>query len=463
MANWWEAAPLVEEPKAQGNWWDEAPLVEDAAPQAEGPWTKYQKMEEPAEVDKSYTGGILPFSVDAQGNKRFDSDAGILGAVKRAFMLPGDAYFGKVDPMSQEGIGRALEFASVFSPPTPGLRSGDMIIPGEKRAVRQSAPSVPTADQLYDEAARNFEAMRNSGVDYASDAVKNAAQAMKRALEEDGFDAEVAGRTHRILDRLASPPEDSVANIKGLHSARKTFGKIAQNFNDPPDQSAASQVIRGLDEFIGADDTSSIVAGTASDAASALKAANANYAAAKRSDLITGVERAADLRAAAANSGQNTGNSIRQRIASALINGKQISGFSPDEVAALEGISRGSAAQNTTRYIGNLLGGGGGLGQAVTAGMGAAAGGAAGGGVGAAFGATAPAAIGAGSKSLSNYLTRRALANVDEMVRMRSPLYEAMKANAPMQPSRQAIREAMVRWMLVGPQEEQAQSESSGW
>jgi hypothetical protein len=32
MANWWEAAPLVEQPKAtaEGNWWEAAPLVEDA-------------------------------------------------------------------------------------------------------------------------------------------------------------------------------------------------------------------------------------------------------------------------------------------------------------------------------------------------------------------------------------------------------------------------------------------------
>jgi len=32
MANWWDAAPLAEQPKAGGNWWDNAPLAQDAAP-----------------------------------------------------------------------------------------------------------------------------------------------------------------------------------------------------------------------------------------------------------------------------------------------------------------------------------------------------------------------------------------------------------------------------------------------
>ncbi len=432
MANWWEAAPLVEEPAQAGNWWEAAPLVE----------------EKPATAP-AFSGSLLPFSRDAQGNVSFDSNAGILGAAKRAFMLPGDAMAGKVDPTSDEGIGRALEFASVFSPPTPGIRSGDMMIPGERRAVQKTVPRAPTTDDLYTEAGRNFDAMRESGVDYLADAVKNFARTAKARMEAEGFDAEVAGKTHRILDKLSNPPEGSVANIRGLHSARKTFGKIAQNFNDPTDQSAASQAIRGLDEFISAADPSSVVAGTPSEAARLLQSGNANYAAAKRSDLLTGIERTADLRASAANSGANTGNAIRQRVASALDQPKKVSGFSAEEIAALEGIVSGSPGQNVTRRIGNLLGGGGGLGQAVTTFMGAAAGGSIGGGVGAGLGAMLPAVVGTTSKGLSNKLTRGALRSADEMVRMRAPLYEAMKSAAPMEVSRQAAREAIIRALLA--------------
>lgn len=424
-----------------------------------GPWSKYSTptpppAPAPAE-DKSYTGQILPFSVDPQGNKHFDSNAGILGAIKRSFMLPGDVYTGKEQVYGANGevrpemIGRSLEFASTFSPSTPGLRAGEGIVPGESKMLRKADIEPPTAEQLYDEAGRNFRAMRDSGVDYSSDAVKAMAQAAKTKLEEEGFDAEVAGKTHRILDKLANPPEGSVANIKGLHSARKTFGKIAQNFNDPPDQSAASQALRGLDEFIGADDPAAVVAGTASDAASALKAANANYAAAKRSDTLTGIERAADLRASAANSGANIGNSIRQRVASVLLNKKAISGFSPEEVAALEAIDKGTFAQNSTRRIGNLLGGGGGLGQMLTAAAGGATGGAAAGPGGAAIGALAPTLLGQGSKGLSNILTERALSSADKMVRSRSPLYQMLQDEAPMEAVRQLKTEALIRALMA--------------
>lgn len=417
-----------------------------------------ERRKTPVAADQSYKSSILPLSKDAAGNVSFDSNAGILGSLKSAFTLPGDVYTGKEQLRGADGeitpevIGRAVDFASTFSPPTPGLRSGSGIIPGEKQQLRKSIPEVPTADDLFAEAGRNYNTMRESGVDYASDAVKNTAQALKGKLEEQGFDAEVAGKTHRILDKLSSPPEGSVANIKGLHSARKTFGKIAQNFTDPTDQSAASQAIRGLDEFIGSDDPAAVVAGAASDAASALKAGNANYAAASRSDSLTGIERAADLRASAANSGANTGNAIRQRVASALLKPKDTAGYSPEEIAALEQIVTGTPTQNATRYIGNLLGGGGGLGQMLTAAVGAGTGAAAGGQVGAAIGAAAPLAIGTTSKAISNALTRRALQSADKAVRSRSPLYEAMKEAAPMEAVRQARTEALIRALMMGGQ-----------
>lgn len=408
--------------------------------------------------DKSYKSSILPLSKDAAGNVSFDSNAGILGSLKSAFTLPGDVYTGKEQLRGPDGeitpevIGRSVDFAGTFSPPNPGLRSVSGVIPGEKQQLRKSTPEVPTADDLFAEAGRNFDTMRESGVDYASDAVKNMAAATRARLEQEGFDAEVAGKTHSILEKLSSPPEGSVANIKGIHSARKTFGKIAQNFNDPTDQSAASQAIRGLDEFIGADDPAAVVAGTASDAANALKAGNGNYAAASRSDSLTGIERAADLRASAANSGANTGNAIRQRVASALLKPKDTSGFSPEEVAALEQLVTGTKTQNATRYVGNLLGGGGGLGQMLTAAVGAGTGAAAGGQVGAAIGAAAPIAVGATSKAISNALTRRALQSTDKAVRARSPLYEAMKEAAPMEAVRQARTEALIRALMMGGQ-----------
>lgn len=416
-----------------------------------------------------YSGSILPISRDAQGNVGFDSNAGILGSIKRAVMLPGEVMKGEVPLYGPDGrtsdevIGRSFEAAGVMSPSTPGLRSGAGLVPGEKQQLQQSIPKAPTADALYSAADDAFNAMRESGVAYSGGAVRDFANGLKSGLDTEGFIAKVVPKTQSILDDLASPPEGAIADIKGLHAARKAFGRVAQDFNNPQEQAAAARAIRGLDEFIGSDNQASVVAGTASDAANALKSANANFAAAKRSDMLTGVERAADLRAAAANSGANTGNAIRQRIASALLKPKDASGYSPSEIAALERIVTGTPAQNATRYVGNLLGGGGGLGQAMVGGIGAAGGFAAGGtGGAAAAGAMVPAIVGAGSKAISNSLTRKALQAADEAVRARSPLYEAMKANAPLEVARQTRAEQIIRALLMSGGQQNSQP-SGGW
>lgn len=416
-----------------------------AAAPASGPWSGYQQQS----PSQPYSGSVLPFSKDAQGNVHFDSNAGILGAIKNAFTLPHDVMTGQVDPTSDQGIARAANMGA--------LAGMDAAAPGVGAIMKRARVDAPSAEALYNAADSAFNRLRNSGVDYASSAVRDWAQAMKNELDQNGFDATVAPNTHNTLDKLSSPPAGSVAGIANLHSARKTFGHVARNFNNPTDQAAASHSINGLDSFIENADPASVVAGAPAAAADALKEANGNYAAAKRSDRLTGIERTADLRAAAANSGRNIGNATRQRVASLLTNNKQASGFTPEEVAALEGVVKGSPIANATRYLGNLLGGGGGLGQMLSAAAGAMAGGHFGGIEGAGLGSVLPTAAGAASKAASNALTEGALRAVDEMTRQRSPLYDQMAANAPMIAMDPAKRTALIRALMIERQNMQAQ------
>ena len=175
------------------------------------------------------------------------------------------------------------------------------------------------------------------------------------------------------------------------------------------------------------------MSGPAEDAAEALANARGNYAAAMRSDKLTGVADASDLRAAAANSGMNLDNSIRQRVVSILNSPKQSAGFSPDELAALNQVARGTAPRNVLRWVGNLFGGGGGLGAVASGGVSGAIGDAAGGPIlGAIAGAGVPAA-GFAAKQLANALASKSLSAADELVRQRSPLYGDMqRARVPL-------------------------------
>jgi hypothetical protein len=42
-----------------------------------------------------YTGSVLPFSIGPDGKAQFDSNAGILGGIKRAFTYPADVAAGR--------------------------------------------------------------------------------------------------------------------------------------------------------------------------------------------------------------------------------------------------------------------------------------------------------------------------------------------------------------------------------
>ena len=400
----------------------------------------------PDVAQPSYSGSILPFTKDESG-VHFDSNAGIVGAIKDAFTLPHDVMAGDVNPTSDEGIGRAVNMAAMI-----GLDAG---APGAAAYMKKKTVKPPSTESLYSAGGDAFNRMRDTGVDYSSGAVKQLAEETASKLHQKGLGPTVAKKTNRVLKELANPPENSVAGITDLHGVRKTLGEIGQNFNKPSDQKAARAAIRKLDRFIGSPDPVAVVSGPAPRAGELLMEGNRNYAAAKRSDLLNGIERAADYRANGANSGRNKGNSIRQRIADVLTNDKKTSGFSPEEIKTLEGINKGSKTANATRYIGNLLGGGGGLGQVAATGLGLGAGSALGGSTGAGIGFLLPTALGVTSKTASNLLTERALKAADALVRKRSPLYEEMARNAPTVKIDPARKAAIIRALLLQQEAQQ--------
>lgn len=356
--------------------------------------------------DSVASGVTLPADVMA-GRARLPSS----GAV------PGSVEFG--DPQSA-GL-RVADLAGLANPINPMVRSGDRAVAGVATNLKRE---VPTSEALRGAADAGYKAAGEMGVDIAAKPVQSLGHTIQAGLEKDGVFAELAPKTFSILSKLQNAPDGAIVTVANLDTARKALGHAAGDFTNKTEQLAASRAIKGLDEYLANAPAQDILAGDAAAAADALGQARGNYAAAMRSDSITGKEYRAELNADVANSGQNTGNQLRQRMRDVLVRPKEARGFSDEELAQAERIARGTVPMNTARYIGNLLGGGGGLGQAATAGMGAAVGGAAGGGLGAAVGAAAPVAVGSMAKSLANALTSHQVGKLDEMVRMRSPLYE---------------------------------------
>lgn len=419
--------------------------------------------------EEPFTGTMWPISKDAQGNFSFDPNAGIMGTLKRAFTAPGEVYRGELNPLSDEAKLRAFEMAGVISPVAASVRAGERMIPGVGTTHQTPKAKVPTAAELKAAADAGYTRARGMGVEYPAAAVKGMADDIVRTLDADGRIAEANPELFALLNKVRNPPEGSTASLQSLDVFRQRLGDIAGS-GDRAKSAAATIAIKRLDDFIQAGGKAGPVAGAAAptgagaadlprvggpvaedpalEAARLLQEARGNAAARFRSGALTGIEDTAEMRAAAANSGQNLGNVIRQRLATFLSDPDNTRGFNKEELAAIRQVVDGTASINTLRRVSNMLGGGGGLGQTAIAALGGTVGGSVAGPYGVPAGAMLPAAIGSGSRSLANRLTSRGLSKADELVRTRSPLYASRVASMPRDVPVADVKTALSRMLL---------------
>lgn len=386
-------------------------------------------------------------------------------AVREALTLPKrmiDAAY-SAPPGSREAteamIPTATEAAMLMSPVNPAIRAGDKIIPGAAKAFQAERPVVPTTKELAEAGGADIKAARGSGLDVTASSVADYSRKVQQELFDGGVHPVDAPGTFTKLKALEDAPPDAIFTASNLQSLRESLQATAQNFNPQAakDQLAASRAIKAIDQFLPTIAEKDVLAGNPATTAALSERGRGDYAAAMRSNDLTGtLDRAttgilerSEGRAQAANSGRNLDNTIRSKVEALLEKPKEVSGFSDAEIAALEKVRDGGAGRNTARYIGNLLGGGGGVGQSGMAAIGAGLGGTAGGIPGAVIGGVVPAVVGAGSKAIANALARRDLRGVDELVRTRSPLYEERAANPNMSVSTPEGRAALIRALMA--------------
>jgi hypothetical protein len=212
----------------------------------------------------------------------------------------------------------------------------------------------------------------------------------------------------------------SVVTVSNLESLRRTLGNAAGSI-DKTERLAAKSAQSKLDDWLANIPNADVIKGDPQAVSAILKEARANYAASERSAALDRKVVRAELRASAANSGQNVANTMRQRIADILINPNERRGYSADEIAQMERIVEGTKPGNLARFGGNMLGGGGGLGMLASGGAGMLA-------AGGPQGLALPLA-GMALKKLSGASTMRQVKILDEMLRSRAPL----AINAPQQ------------------------------
>ncbi|MTW19448.1 hypothetical protein GJ689_24970 [Rhodoplanes serenus] len=295
-------------------------------------------------------------------------------------------------------------------------------IPLAARGTPKAA--IPTAEELKAAAQAGYESPEIAALAVKPSALQAASIRMRAALDDAGLDSNLAPKTHGVLAKTdAATPPGAVVTGKNLESLRRTLGHAAQS-PDPVERKAATAAIGAIDEFVASLSKTDVLAGDAAKVAETLADARGNYAAAMRSERVTGALERAEQNAAVAHSGQNIDNAVRQRIRAIVQNPKLRQGFSRAEIAQMDRIMRGLPAGNLLRGVSNILGGGGGLGATVS---------------GTVLSPVAPA-VGWALKKLGNRITGGGVERLDEMVRSRSPL--ASHVGRPLQRWGQAAQAA---------------------
>ncbi len=413
-----------------------------------GPWENYQPVAAP-ETIASMNAPWEQYSVPETAKKPFGLGdtwpARLAKSIYSGVTLPGDVVAGKAQlPQSanmpggeQTGdMSRVMDLATLASPAPPRVAA----------SLAKPVVGAPSRQELLAAAERGYDTARGTGVEVAPAAVKQMGETISANLEQQGINGKLAPKTFSILSEISKPPPGSTATISNFETIRRTLGNAAKDFQNPTEQLAASKAIQHLDDYLANIPESAVVAGDAAAASKSLGEARGNYAAAKRSEQISDTIEQANLAAKAANSGANIGNATRQRIKSILFSDRKSSGYNADEIDQLSRVVSGTRPGNTARTIGNLLGGGGGLGAAVY-GLSGASGAIASGQPGVAALAALPIA-GYGFKKLSDASVNKQVRILDELIRSRSPLAESMAEQIGQQPKLSPSRQALIRALL---------------
>lgn len=305
-----------------------------------------------------------------------------------------------------------------------GVVGAKALGPAAERAV------VPKYRELKDAATSDYQAARNSGLELHPQGVAQFAAKAERELTgaNHGFTGGQYGdapKTLAVLDTLQKPPAGAVVTASNVDAIRKNLGRLSRETHEgkpTPDAAAASVALGELNQYLEAIPANHILAGDAAKYLSATKQGNANYAAAQRvrriEQRLTNATDATEGSIAA-----KIDNQIKSKLRSGYLTSeeKQL-GLTPEEVAAIRHVNRGSVTERMLRQLGRLapegpmnlaLHVGTGLGAATVTG-----------------GTSVPIQIaGALAASAAKHgaqrMTKSNAANVAQMLAKRSPEYEA--------------------------------------
>ena len=322
--------------------------------------------------------------------------------------------------IASDGAGEAFKgtpyegLARVGAGVAGGIASG---LGGAKTAAANLTP-----ENVLAAGSAGYESPIVKNILIAPGPVQNISDNIISELDRARLNDRIAPQTRAVVSDLATPVGGALHSVEDYQTTRGLLGKIAGNFNNPIEQTAASKAIASLDQQFKAIPQSQVVSGDIGAANQVLENARANYAAGSAAQRVQQKLDNAELQAASAHSGANIDNATRQKLRPLLTSPSQGRGFTPDELGQLDQVVRGSTAGNALRAAGSALGGRGGLGTMVSAAEGMHLLGPA--------GAAVPIG-GYAVKSLGDLLTKRAANNAVQQILSRAPAAATLQSSQP--------------------------------
>ena len=169
------------------------------------------------------------------------------------------------------------------------------------------------------------------------------------------FQPEISGPGYQMGSDVFKPAPVTVQDIAGV---RTSLGSTVKAGTDTltgdltPIAGRAQQMRGGITDYLNNIPAEDVVSGNSKLAAEILRNAGADYSASKKIGILDALERRADIKRGASNSGKNL-NTERQEVKSFILNQKNARGLSDDQMAAAETAAVGTIPGNVARSIAN--------------------------------------------------------------------------------------------------------------
>lgn len=495
MSDWWSADPVAPAAKGGDNWWHADPVASAAAP-------SLSAGETAADVAKSLPLGLAKGTIGAPGDLATLGGMGVDWAAKKLMSpeqfaiyqanqgsnpLPTSQDIGKaVGYTPQSPLGEGAQTVGGFLPAMlggPGSLLGKFAtrvalpalgseaagkategtaaepvarifgglaggLAGSLRAAPAAAEAA-TGAELKAAAQAGYKSPEVAAVAIRPQAVSGLAAQIRNDLASPsgGFRPITAPKTFSLVDELNVPRGVKSVSVEDLDSARKALGNISREVDavgaPTVEAAAASRAVSHIDKFLPNLKQPDLLAGDAAKANAILTEARGNYKAYKQSQLADTKMENARIQAASTYGGGNINNALRQAYRPLEMNNNaKTANWSPAAQAALKDVVEGSLGRNIMRDIGRTAPTG-----PVNIGLhfGAAA---------ASGGATIPLAAGAyAAKKLGEAGTKRAAANLSNVIRSEAPLSQQRAAALPASQPRLTPAQLAMLSAILGAQQ----------